>query len=143
MNDTGTRNPEVAQQIAEPVRKAIQLLLKQRVSASDNVGAEFERIAAALKKKPKTVQSLIYEGKGGFDLMIAALIVSYNIDIDHIDEFFKDLKVHLRKISPSSPADKNWQDLDGVLSDREKLHWTEVMKAVNKIELTLQSKKKI
>ena len=64
MDEIDTGNSEVAQSIAEPVRKAIQLLLKQRVSASDNVGAEFERIAAILKKKPKTIQSLIYEGKG-------------------------------------------------------------------------------
>ena len=74
--------------------------------------------------------------------MVAALIVSYDIDRDHIDSFFEDLKIYLRKVSPSSPVDKNWQDLDNVLSDREKLHWTEVMKAVSKIELTLQSKTK-
>ena len=109
---------------------------------SENVGAEFKRIAEVLRKKPKTIQSLIYEGKGGFDLMIAALIVSYDLDKNHIDEFFKDLKIYLKKISPSSLADKNWQALDSILSDREKLHWTEVMKAVSKIELTLQSKTK-
>ena len=142
MSETDSRDPEVAQRIAEPVRRAIQSLLKQRVSASENVGAEFKRIAEVLRKKPKTIQSLIYEGKGGFDLMIAALIVSYDLDKNYIDEFFKDLKIYLKKISPSSLADKNWQALDSILSDREKLHWTEVMKAVSKIELTLQSKTK-
>ena len=142
MSETDNRDLGVARSIAEPVRKAIQSLLRQRVSASENVGAEFKRIAKALRKQPKTIQSLIYEGKGGFDLMIAALIVSYDLDKNYIDEFFEDLKIYLRKISPPSLADKNWQTLDSLLSDREKLHWTEVMKAVSKIELTLQSKMK-
>ena len=132
-----------ARDLSEAVREGVQSLLKQKITSASNVADEVERVAIAIGKKPATLRSLLYEGKGGFDLMVAALIVAYDLNENTLDRFLEDLKGYLRKISPVSQSDKNWSELDALLSETEKVHWTEVMKAVNKIELTLANKSDI
>ena len=131
-------NELTAEKMARPVGKALQLILKHQVASAPNVGNEIERIATALNRKPKTIQSLIYENKGGFSLRVAAVIKAFDLSEEQIEAFFENLTNHLKKINPIKQSDKNWIELDPILSEAEKCNWTEAIKVLKQLELKLE-----
>lgn len=143
MADIESEEETTAELIAEPVAKALLLLFKQRVrhlAKSEDRGRinkELDRIAEIIKKRPKTLQSLMYENRGGFALRVAAVIVAYDIKPGQIEQFFEDLKLYLPKISPAKKSDLNWSELDHLVSENEKVNWTEAIKVLKRLELRL------
>ena len=127
-----------AKKVADPVAEALLLLLKQRIKAADNVGDEIKRIAFAINKKPSTIQSLIYENKGGFSLRVATFIKAFRLKDSQVKNFFEDLEIYLNKISPVRQSDKGWVKLDSLLSEREKCHWVEVIKVLKRLDIKLE-----
>ena len=130
-----------AQKVAEPVAEALLLLLKLRIKVADNVGDEIKRIAHAINKKPSTIQSLIYENKGGFSLRVAAFIKAFRLKDSQVKNFFEDLEIYLNKISPVRQSDKGWVKLDSLLSEREKCHWIEAIKTLKQLDLRLEKER--
>ena len=137
-----TNDVDTAETIAEPVAKALQILLRQRVTSAPNVGKEIERIAEKLKKAPKTIQSLIYENRGGFALRVAAVIVAYNLEQSQVSSFFEDLSTHLKKISPVKKSDKKWFGLDEIMPEKEKVDWATAIEVLKKLDYRLEQEDK-
>ena len=125
-----------ARKIAQPV--ALLMLLKKRIKATNNVGDEIKRIAHAIDKKSSTIQSLIYENKGSFDLRIASLIKAFRLKDTEVKSFFEDIEIYLTKTSPIKQSDKGWAKLDSLISEKEKCHWIEVIRILKQLEFKLE-----
>ncbi|RYZ60499.1 MAG: hypothetical protein EOP07_00465 [Proteobacteria bacterium] len=112
-----------AKQIAEPAREALRNLLKGILKTQSS------RIfvAESLGKSVRTINSLIYEGKGGFDLMLAALIVIHKLREEDITAFFKSINNYPKTQNILSESDRRWAALDDLMSESEKIKWTLVM----------------
>ncbi|MFW7379516.1 MAG: hypothetical protein ACOH5I_11955 [Oligoflexus sp.] len=125
MDSTESRKTkaDAARQIAEPARRAAQALLRECLKTQ----AERKRVAETLGKSLRTINSLIYEGKGGFDLMIAGLIVAYRLDENSLELFVESFNQFLRSEYTVSNLDKRWQALDKLMSEKEKERWIIVM----------------
>ena len=124
--------------MVNPVVQALQSLLKQRITSADNVGKEIQRVANVIKRKPETIQSLIYGNKGSLGLRVAVLMTAFHLKNDEVQDFFRNLEVYLNKITPMKQSDKNWAELDSILSEKEKCYWTEAIKVLKRLEQKLK-----
>jgi 23S rRNA maturation mini-RNase III len=112
-----------AKDIAEPVRELMRSLLKEQLKTIDSR----KRVAEALGKSPSTLNSLLYQGKGGFDLMVSALIVALELDDASLMGFLDQIKQTVRESVPASAADKRWFALSEFIDEAEKERWVSVI----------------
>ena len=125
-----------AYKTAEPVRKFLQEILKDRIKTK----SERETIAKKLGKSVGAVNSLLYEGKGGFDLMIAAFLTIHNLKEASLKSFFLDFKEFLQSRTghPHSPS-REFNALE--ISDEEKMHWISVIRVLSDLNYSLKQRK--
>ncbi len=128
-----------AEKLADPIREMMRLLLKQKLSSKD----DRLRISNAIGKSLRTLESFMYEGKGGFDTAIAALIVAYDMNENNLKELMENVKAALKRDNPKIEADRLWYGLEAQgYTDKEKANWARVMGAVKKLELRLEYDRK-
>ncbi|MBC8553348.1 MAG: hypothetical protein H8D23_27320 [Candidatus Brocadiales bacterium] len=122
-----------AKEIAQPFRKVAQMLLKEKLK----IRAHRARVAQALGKAENTIENTIYQGKGGFDTLIAALMVAYDLEDASFENMYLDLKIALKKLQERSDADKKWDSNDKYYSEMEKLNWATVMELYGELNQNL------
>ena len=110
-------------ELAMPLRLVAQKLLQERLKDKN----QRAKVAKALGKSIKTVEAALYQGRGGFDTLAAALIVAYDLEDRELEAFVKDLSQALKELEGGSEADKLWRELDKYFSEEEKVHWAKVM----------------
>ena len=81
-------------------------------------------MAKALGKSPGAVGGMLYQARGGFDTLIAAVIIAYDLDEDAIEGFLSSAVKHVQN---RSKADKKWEENDKYYSEQEKLNWATIM----------------
>jgi len=122
---------------AEPIRKLLQELLKDRVRTE----ADKEGLAAYLGKSKATVNKMLYEGSIGLDVWVNALIHTYSLDVEALRQFIKGLPAVLEKQLPATDADRLWGEVTSILSQKEKIYYGNLLKCSVEANRTLEGKK--
>ena len=124
--------------MAEPFRAALQLILRTKIKTK----SEREYIAKTLNVALQTINNALYEGKGGFDLLVSMLVVSYKMEDVPPEKLAGDVKTYLRKNRAASPTDQMKNELDRWMTQEEQFHWFQVGKAMKQLELSIMPKSK-
>ncbi|MDQ3232372.1 MAG: hypothetical protein M3Q07_11170 [Pseudobdellovibrionaceae bacterium] len=114
-----------AKEIAEPVRSLLVELLKEQLKTTETKN----RVAKVLGKSPSTLNSLLYQGKGGFDLIVSALIVAMQIDEDFLLSLRDRFRQEVQGGLPISDVDARWKALDKWIDEDEKGRWLSAIEA--------------
>jgi hypothetical protein len=112
MSKVRRSNQQLADRAA-PVRAMLQKLIHRKVKTK----AEREALAKFLGQAVSSVNGMIYEGLGGLDSWIGALIFCYKIEPKMVEKFFDEMDHFLRKSRPSSKADKLYLELSESLPE--------------------------
>jgi hypothetical protein len=112
-------------QLAEPFRQLLKTLLRERVRTE----AEKRTLAAFLDRSVSFVNQLVYHGEGGLDAWVGAFVYAYGLDIESLVHFFRHHTQTLRRLSPQTPADKIWFELDREITADEKFYWASLVRA--------------
>lgn len=124
---------------ARPIRAALQSLIRERVKTRE----ETQRLADFLGQSVASVQSMLYQGEGGMDSWISALIFCYQLEPEKITKFLAEYKDALRRPHPARDSDKLWFGLDQFMTEDEKYYWASLIKASVRIQRDLSKRKKL
>lgn len=113
--------------LSAPLRKTGQDLLKDLLPTQ----VLRQEIADSLDISVRSINSLLYEGKGSLDLIVACLIKAYSLKDKDIKRILASLKDHLHANHPISEADRRWHQLP--FDEAQKLHWVTVMELYEKV----------
>ncbi len=134
--DTLSKTPEKAKQIAEPVRKALTLMLRQKLKKS----AERVRVAKTTGMSTATLDALIYSERGSFDVLVAAVLATYRLDHRKFSQFFEVLKVFLAKNYRVTKGEREFYAAAELLSEQELHDWGKSISVLAKINHVMKER---
>ena len=89
-------------------------------------------------KSVGSINSLLYEGKGGFDLMIAAVISLYDLNSSALQALLDEFQAFIIKEKGNREIDRRWFNLP--ISEEDRFHWLSVIEVLSKLDYSLQKK---
>lgn len=118
---------------AEIVRSLLQTLLRAKVKTK----AAKQSLATAVGVSTSAIDQMLYYGEGGLDVWTNALMHVYDVDVDMLTSFLAENQRILRKLHPTSEADKAWFALSEYFTENELLVEASLIRARVDIEVDL------
>lgn len=124
---SGKEKSDSVRNLSAPLRKAGQGLLRELLPTQ----ASRQEIAEALGISMRSINSLLYEGKGSLDLIVACLIKASALKDKDVKRILALVSDHLHTAHPVVESDRRWRQL--AFSEEEKLRWILVMELYSKV----------
>lgn len=118
-------------------RQVLQELLRARLKSE----TDKKELAKFLGKSVVTVNKMIYEGAMGLDVWVVALEWAYKLDAESMRQYIVGMPELLRSAEPLSVGDQLWLELGSALSEKEKIHYGNLIKCAMDANKVLEGKR--